>query len=276
MNFKISIALISILAFGWASKAQKMSFTYSNGFIVTETISGGSQSVEVGSSADCATEEVSIELDNVDSAHWKDGFKGINRNLTITSGALYHFAFYYANGCSDSSSVYIDPAVPANTRIEGPAQVSNYGESYAYKAFGGVKSTYSWTFEGDSISDVLEDNASVVWKRHQDTFKVWVTESSVYGCDGKPALLPVLNNFVSISQAYHSTLKIYPNPVKSTLTVEGLESTAGSYSIYSSKGELLAGGRLGKSIQVDELPPGQYLLKVISESGVSNHLITKL
>lgn len=275
MNFKISIAFVCTLMLAYHCKAQKITFAYVNGHTVSEQLSGGTTDIEIASSADCETEEVSIVLSSVDSVHWKDGYEGTNRQLSVTSGSFYDFDYYHSNGCIDSASVWIDPAIPNSTSIDGPTEVSYYGNSYLYTAIGGVKSTYSWSFVGDSISSTNSKDASVFWQRHIDTFKVRVTENGMYGCTGPQVSISVLNKFVSARKSHEASFSIYPNPVDHVLIVDGLEVVA-EYTVFSSTGTQVLRGVFQKSIAIDALPSGQYILEVKTNSERSRHLFAKL
>jgi len=275
MNFKISIAILCVLCFSLQSMAQKITFSYANGHTISEQITGGASDVEIASSADCETEEISIVLSNADSAHWKDGYKGVTRQLTVTSGGFYDFGYYHSDGCIDSAAVWIDPVVPANTSIEGPDEVSEYGSQYEYTALGEEKSSYTWSFVGDSIASTAGQNAYIFWQRHIDTFKVRVTEKSMYGCNGPKVSLSVLNKFVSTNTLRKLPYSIYPNPVAHTLQIEGLNTEA-QYSIFTVSGTQVLHGVFQNSIAIGNLPQGQYVIEIKTASERSRHLFTKL
>jgi hypothetical protein len=79
---------------------------------------------------------------------------------------------------------------------------------------------------------------------------------------------------VGINDQFNSnTLAIYPNPVKSTFTVAGIENAGNlSFEVYDLQGALAKSEIKGATntsieISIETLPPGTYVLKAVDEKG---------
>lgn len=88
--------------------------------------------------------------------------------------------------------------------------------------------------------------------------------------DGKPHIGNVVN--ISMLNGQQSTLKLYPNPVESSLLVSGIPADATSIVIYSLDGKLLVQKNISTdimSVDVSTLRAGIYLLKLSNKNGKS-------
>jgi hypothetical protein len=80
--------------------------------------------------------------------------------------------------------------------------------------------------------------------------------------DGKETLSKV----ITISSKGNSRLKVYPNPVSNTLTVENTEGS--DFQILNLLGQQVLTGKTpsgGRGLDVSALPQGTYILKVGTE-----------
>ncbi len=75
---------------------------------------------------------------------------------------------------------------------------------------------------------------------------------------------PVIATYVTDLENADQLLKVWPNPTQNWIHLE-LESSMNDYSIFSYRGELLKQGKissLNPSLDVSDLPVGQYVLKI--------------
>lgn len=84
---------------------------------------------------------------------------------------------------------------------------------------------------------------------------------------GDPALMDIILSTLSASEFDRSESLIYPNPAREELWIE-MESTLNRVEIYDYNGKLILEKKSEfDSISLDELPPGQYLIRLYNESG---------
>ena len=79
----------------------------------------------------------------------------------------------------------------------------------------------------------------------------------------------VSNSALSIEDILESNLSVYPNPANDVLFIEGVES--GEFSLINIAGKEVLNGQLSNNknmLEVNELPSGLYLLKVVSGAAV--------
>jgi len=138
------------------------------------------------------------------------------------------------------------------TNLGSPYQISNQ------PIYDG-KST-EWKYEKISLSNYIGKNIMIRFRLKTDSA---VTEDGIYLDDIKLEVLdPTL---INTNETNNDKLKIYPNPVKSVLTIISSENK-NDFKIYALDGKLLKSGKINsKQIDVSFLISGEYLLKVDDE-----------
>jgi len=125
----------------------------------------------------------------------------------------------------------------------------------------GSSNTYS--SESQSAID------SYTWPVNGQTY----TQSGVYtdtlvnaaGCDSVITLNLELD-FTGIQSHTHTSLQLYPNPVKDIMTLVGLKGEAVSFAVYSVDGKLIKSSQTSGEIQLEDLKKGNYILKIENEA----------
>ncbi len=119
-----------------------------------------------------------------------------------------------------------------------------------------------WKYEKISLSNYIGKNIMIRFRLKTDSA---VTEDGIYLDDIK---LEVLDATLSTNELENRKLKIYPNPVKSVLTIVSSE-TKNNFKIYTLDGKLLKTGKINfNKIDVSFLNIGEYLLKVDDEKAI--------
>ncbi len=102
---------------------------------------------------------------------------------------------------------------------------------------------------------------------------MWVDGDSANGKVKTPTWTVDINALTGISKLSATTLKIFPNPVKNTFTVTGLENAGDlSFEVYDMKGgavksEVKAVTNSSIDISIENLPHGIYVLKAFDKEG---------
>jgi hypothetical protein len=144
--------------------------------------------------------------------------------------------------------------------------------------------TYKWTVpEGITLSGTTTANPTFVAPSTatSTTYTFGLTVS-----DGKAdspqstVTITVENNWTLIPSIATSSMKIYPNPFTGPVTIDMGESIHGSYmlSIYNIQGSLIIQKEINESktvINLSDLVPGSYLLKVNSGNNVQSKILIK-
>ncbi|MFA8299253.1 MAG: T9SS type A sorting domain-containing protein [Hyphomicrobiales bacterium] len=110
-----------------------------------------------------------------------------------------------------------------------------------------------------NYSRIVDPHISPIWK--SKFVVVWDNENNVFGqlvnSNGKIGLI------TSLHEIYTNILNIYPNPVISTLTIEGIQGEC-NYYIQSMTGQVIHEGicNNGEQINLPALSSGVYIIKI--------------
>ena len=122
--------------------------------------------------------------------------------------------------------------------------------------------SYGWKFEKISLSNYVGKNIIIRFRLITDS---GVAEDGVYLDDIK---LEAIDATLNTNETNHKPLKIYPNPVKSILTIVSSE-TKKDYKIYALDGKLMKKDKItSNQIDVSYLVSGEYLLKLDDEKAI--------
>ena len=113
---------------------------------------------------------------------------------------------------------------------------------------------------------LVDDTLNAVWgDTRNGKLNIWFQRMAVNG------------NITSIKQIHTEevpVVKIYPNPVFSTLTIEG--ESVKSIWIYNSLGQLVAKYDKANMIDLNHLANGNYFISIITKNGVVSKKLIKL
>ncbi len=119
-----------------------------------------------------------------------------------------------------------------------------------------------WKYEKISLSNYIGKSIMIRFRLKTDSA---VTADGIYLDDIK---LEVLDATLNTNETNINKLKIYPNPVKSMLSIISSESK-NNFKIYSLDGKLLKAGKINSNkVDVSFLNIGEYLLKVDDEKAI--------
>lgn len=175
-------------------------------------------------------------LDNPTSGNLK-AKPNVTTNYTITATDT-------ATGCSNTNSATItvnnfNAAITANGRILSATP---------------NMASYLWYKDGEIIvphSIFYQHNA-----KSNGMYKAFVTSPN--GCSGFTSEIPV--TALSINTLGDNTVKIFPNPSKSTINIECDFEV--NYRLYSIDGKLVATGEKSKTVDISKFTAGMYQLVV--------------
>jgi len=119
-----------------------------------------------------------------------------------------------------------------------------------------------WKYEKISLSNYIGKNIMIRFRLKTDSA---VSEDGIYLDDIK---LEVLDTTLNTNESNNDKLKIYPNPVKSIISIISSESK-NKFKIYALDGKLLKAGKINSNkVDVSFLNIGEYLLKVDDEKTI--------
>jgi uncharacterized delta-60 repeat protein len=199
------------------------------------------------------------------SINWSPSFSG-----TATISVIA------ANACGNSllsPSLTITLFAQPNTEVSGETEVC-VNHTITYQAISEPGKQYTWqVFGGTITSGIGTATIQVIW----DILGVGIvnlSEISENSCINNDQLIVMVAPCTEINKpAECFDLKVYPNPVKSELYIEGLEKLSGtaSVSISGLSGnkiiELRSNEMKIQRCNVDHLSDGIYLLEITTEKG---------
>ena len=129
-----------------------------------------------------------------------------------------------------------------------PIKVTGPGGQVVYLAL-------DHTSDGQGFAEALTFNVASVQFNYDNQM---ITKGSTVTKD---------TGILAVNDTAKNVMRIYPNPVKDQLSIEGISKDE-KYEIYSVDGKKVNNGTLsnGKSINVNALPKGVYLLKIADKN----------
>ena len=129
-----------------------------------------------------------------------------------------------------------------------PIKVTGTGGQVVYLAL-------DHTSDGQGFAEALTFNVASVQFNYDNQM---ITKGSTVTKD---------TGILAVNDTAKNVMRIYPNPVKDQLSIEGISKDE-KYEIYSVDGKRVNNGTLsnGKSINVNALPKGVYLLKIADKN----------
>ncbi|MCB9303475.1 MAG: choice-of-anchor B family protein [Lewinellaceae bacterium] len=180
----------------------------------------------------------------------------------ITANGLYHL-FAFNENCSLEVSLPLEDAFhePLIPTITVENNVLTASES----------SSYQWYLDGEPIFEANEQSFLAL---ASGSYSVEVVDLN--GCNAVSAPVSLMVN--AVLEAGQVGMQLYPNPVEGRLFIK-VPSPIREARLLSLDGRLLlvANGSQasGMEINTTALPAGEYLVQVLLQDGVFNHLIIK-
>ncbi len=193
--------------------------TDSNGCSVTENFNVGANSGSVlNINPDqfeiCEGDIAIIQAPNgFDTYLWSNGFEG--NPLETDNPGYYNVVATDENGCEITSNfVYVEELpLPTLNDILGNTDVGIY-ETLVYYTQPNLESSFNWIIEnnsGEIISGQGTNSIEVSWD-NEGIAVIYVTETSIDGCENTNSLTVEVNDYTSLSENNNNNFIIYPNP----------------------------------------------------------------
>ncbi|MEM8900182.1 MAG: T9SS type A sorting domain-containing protein [Bacteroidota bacterium] len=197
------------------------------------------------------------------------GVFGGSFDPTNVSPGNFNITYVYTDGCTDSVSsvisVYAKPEVPV---IQLEADTLSIDSSY---------SSYQWLRNDTLLQGAINPN---LIPDRTGVYKVRVTSEE--GCDQISAPFAFVATSIEGSLA-ENAFTLFPNPVESTLIIQWsaeISSSSAKLSLYNLNGQevwrdsrKLFSGENSLQLDRSKIPPGYYLLMVMTEKGVGRRKI---
>lgn len=185
------------------------------------------------------------------------------------------------------------PASPAlNVTVNAlPAPVANgiatvcKNQEMSYSTAANNGSSYVWAVTGGTLTSGQGSNQVTVLWGNPGTGTVSVTETSAANCIGiSPLLAVAVNECTGISVAGAGALNVYPNPASDQLNVmlNAEFKLPADISIYNSMGQQVqhyssvkVSDAQALKIDITNLKPGVYTLRIENENQILNRLFVK-
>jgi len=210
------------------------------------------------------------------SVTWSTGFSGVAA-LTVQG----------QNECgSGTASPALNITVNAlPTPIVTGIATACKNQEITYTTAANSGSNYVWIATGGTVTSGQGSNLVTVLWGNTGTGTVSVTETSDDNCTGiSPVLMVAVNECTGISLTEDNALSLYPNPASDQLNIvlNAEFKTPSDISIYNNMGQKVqhysnVKGSESQALKIDitNLKPGVYTLRIENENQILNRLFVK-
>jgi spore germination protein YaaH/PKD repeat protein len=198
--------------------------------------------------------------------------------ITYNTSGTNDITLYAINGTDTVSStqtitVSVTDQPLASFTSNSPVYYPNSSIFFTNTSTG--SSTYSWSFgDGNSSGDTNPWNDYMT----VGTYTVQlIAMNSICPNDTTIQVIEIIEN-VGLSENQTARFTIYPNPFKSELYIDGIQSEKTSVKLFNSNGKVIAiefHQSIGAIIVPEGIPAGLYLLEISDEHGVEKIPIIK-
>lgn len=160
-------------------------------------------------------------------------------------------------------NIYVKSKVAAFP-IQGTTSVTDTSLTYAYYTYSNQNGNYFWY--GDSVEVLSGQGDSLVvvkWKSLKENKLYCVFSNSQTICTDTSFI--TINKTTGLNTAYHSNIKIYPNPSNKIIYLEGLAVNENTLvEIFDLQGKLILANRIEETgkIDISAIEKGVYILKI--------------
>lgn len=214
------------------------------------------------------------------------------KNDTIET--LYHFPVEYGNAHTSSSYIDFDMNPIYNARWKQlkyrETEVDGWGQVITPQGTYDVLRIHHKIRETDSLYVSVMGFSRWVripvpvrheyeWRAREEKEPVVLIKTTETGNTEQVTSVEYRDDSHLSAQLLHLSARVFPNPAEDILYIES-SSAITSYALYSTDGKLVGHEKVNSALQYHistaVLQPGNYLLKLFSENGVSTQKITKL
>lgn len=222
----------------------------------------------------CQGSMVALNVSGGNSYLWSDGSTSSSISVIPDQTTVYSVYISTIPTCHALATVTVTVDEPVMASFWTTHHSYNTGEEIQFVNLSENATSFFWTFD-----DPADDNSNIEFPVHTyttagDKQVVLIAGNSCYS-DTISDTLTIIS-LASIETSNLSELfRIYPNPGKDALFVEGVADQEGIMSIYAAdmlgrnyllSKEVVSAGAFRIKADVNHLPPGLYLLEMISEN----------
>jgi PKD repeat protein len=220
--------------------------------------------------ADQKTVHFTDQSSPVQSWHWDfgDGYASYLKNPVhqYEKEGNYYVCLTVEDSCG--SGVHCDTVHTCNPLL---VRFTNQNQGHFVIFSDSSEQAISWCWDfGDGFMSILQN--PVHYYQHFDTYYVCLTVSNNCETDKYCDSVIVMTN--DIGEILNDVLRIFPNPVKDFLVINGpgLNNKDTFFTILNNSGEVViedsARSSNEKRIDVKELKPGLYFIRIISGDNI--------
>jgi hypothetical protein len=160
------------------------------------------------------------------------------------------------------------------------------GSTHTYSVTGSAGSSFAWSITGGTINGSSSGSSIEVTWGSEGAGTLSVTETHANSCAGAPVTLSLNIGPLSTSEMLALSLRVYPNPASSHLTINASLPSTGNWSLklYDNTGKLIlvkglaaqsTSTDLNETIDISELASGTYLLSIEGKGIRHSQLVIK-
>lgn len=189
-----------------------------------------------------------------------NGSVSASTSHTYTSAGTYTVQLTVSNGCSSQTSTQSITLVCPTVVPSFSYSVSGYTVTLTNTSQNGT--AYSWNFGDGNGSSATSPTYTY---SGAGTYTVQLTTSNF--CSSQMTSQTIVVAPTGINETLINTLKVYPNPTKNTLIIEGEFSENIVFELYNAEGQLItkqpAVRGIKQQLNLSSIPPGTYTVKTI-------------
>lgn len=220
------------------------------------------------------------------SYEWQDG--STQQHYTAAVEGYYWVVITNQYGCQGRDTAFLDileiPVKPA--KPAGPSFIDlNINTSSSYSTSTGILIDYEWELNPDWAGQIDSNGQKIyiTWDTSfsgEATISVRTRNFCGYSPWSDSLRVTVVNTFGLDENAWMQELRIYPNPVRSNLTIqlEPTEENSLIIAIYNQHGtevfrtdQIISKGMQNIELKLGQLPVGVYTLNLMNKHGHISH-----
>ncbi len=253
-------------------------------------IEGSKNEINTQNNITCITLKVTGSYDPNDKKLFVNGMEK-NGNILVKDSILDYQIRFQNTGNADAINIYVLDTISKNLDLSTFEFISS---SHMCDVVYLGDRVYKFDFPNihliDSITNEPLSHGYIKYRIKQNKANVLGTEikntAYIYFDFNDPVITNTTSNTVSIETkslgihtSYFNSLKAYPNPVNSQLTIENNEAILG-INIVSLEGKIMKqitdlNGSTVYTFNVDDLQNGLYILEIVGSSSTQNTRIIK-
>lgn len=214
---------------------------------------------------DCTRQSTSNSYEGLYSIKLRDGSSSslaTSPNIDMSGNGQITIDFwYYASGTESGDDFFVEYSDGGAYQVVGQ-YVS--GSDFGNDSFENVVITLNAASYNFTVNSKIRIRNSMNQKNDQ----IWFDQVII---TGDTAVAPIVENnrqkLISFNENARLNINVYPNPVKSHLTIDILEGNYDSIIVYSTKGSVVTtlSPNASQTIDVSKLASGMYFIQFVSD-----------